>query len=51
MQKCITFSSSDAADEPHLGPRSACEAQVPVTGGQRVGEKGVTDRCRHKEVC
>lgn len=22
----------DAADEPHLGPRSACEAQVPVTG-------------------
>jgi hypothetical protein len=33
-----------AAGEPHLGPRSTGETWVPVTSGQGVCEKGVTNR-------
>ena len=39
-----------AADGPQLGPRSEGK-QGSSTGGQGVGEKGVTDRCGHKGVC
>jgi hypothetical protein len=42
---------SIVVDRPQLGPLNLWEKSRFWTGGQRFGEKGVTDRHKHKGVC